>query len=92
MPKKKNDNFKINPVGLGLALGILGAACVFVSASFAVASGWWPDTFIIVAEWYRGFGPSTFGILVGTVYGFLDGFIGGIFIGWLYNMFSDVKY
>ncbi len=33
-------------------------------------------------------GDSSFGqVIVGTLYGLVDGFIGGLIIGWLYNLF-----
>lgn len=43
----------------------------------------------VVASIYPGYrGDSSFGqVIVGTLYGLVDGFIGGLIIGWLYNLF-----
>lgn len=77
-------------ISLGLALGILGAAIMFISGAYAMISGWWPQSFILIAEWYRGFAPTPVGVLLGMIYGFLDGFVAGALIAWLYNELYDV--
>jgi len=43
----------------------------------------------IASSIYPGYrGPSSFGqVIVGTLYGVVDGFVGGLIIGWLYNLF-----
>ncbi len=43
----------------------------------------------VAASIYPGYrGGSSFGqVIVGTLYGLVDGFIGGLIIGWLYNLF-----
>jgi len=43
----------------------------------------------VAASIYPGYrGDSSFGqVIVGTLYGLVDGFIGGLIIGWLYNLF-----
>ncbi len=48
------------------------------------------DEFLrVVASIYPGFhDPGGFGnVIVGTLYGLLDGGVGGIVIAWLYNVF-----
>ena len=44
----------------------------------------------VLASVYPGYqGTASFGqVLVGTLYGVLDGFVGGLVLGWLYNLFS----
>jgi len=86
----KKKNHPIHVLSLGLSLGILGAAVVFITGAFAMVSGWWPQSFVIVGEWYKGFGPTEIGVLLGTIYGFFDGFVAGILIGWLYNELYDI--
>ena len=43
----------------------------------------------VTASIYPGYrGDSSFGqVIVGTLYGLVDGLIGGLIIGWLYNLF-----
>ncbi len=43
----------------------------------------------VAASIYPGYrGPSSFGqVIVGSLYGLVDGFIGGLIIGWIYNLF-----
>ncbi|MFH1008986.1 MAG: hypothetical protein V1800_16050 [Candidatus Latescibacterota bacterium] len=78
---------KINKVSLGLALGILWGACVFV-ATLWIAAQDGGDHLIVLANFYFGYSVSFVGALVGLVYGFVDGFIGGWLIGLLYNAFD----
>jgi hypothetical protein len=43
----------------------------------------------LMASIYPGFHhPGNFGtVIVGTLYGLVDGYIGGVIIAWLYNVF-----
>ncbi len=43
----------------------------------------------VAASIYPGYrGPSSLGqVIVGSLYGLVDGFIGGLIIGWIYNLF-----
>ena len=47
-----------------------------------LADGW-----IHLPGMYSG-GTSFLQMLLGTLYGLLDGFIGGLVLGWLYSLFS----
>ena len=44
----------------------------------------------VAASIYSGYQTTaSFGaVMVGTLYGLLDGFIAGLIIGWLYNLFA----
>ena len=44
----------------------------------------------MLASVYPGYqGTASFGqVLEGTLYGVLDGFVGGLVLGWLYNLFA----
>jgi hypothetical protein len=39
---------------------------------------------------YLGYEPSIAGSLIGGVMGFVDAFIGGLILAWLYNCFACV--
>lgn len=79
---------KLSPKALALSLGILNGLALFVLSLLAV---------------YQNFGTELVGLLVGIapyyeitlggsfvllVEGFIDGFIGGLLFGWIYNAFA----
>lgn len=68
--------FKLNDVKFGLAGGIVTAICVVLS-TIAGIYGFLPDYNAIIVSVYGYFGYSLtwLGVLLGAVYGFVDGFI-----------------
>jgi hypothetical protein len=86
MAKKTAEGFgKINPKNLGIAVGAVWGAGLFLTALLDARTGW-AATFVgSIGSAYIGYGPGAFGGLLGLAYGFLDGFCGGYLIGWIYN-------
>lgn len=80
---------KLSVKGLGLAMGILWALSLFVMTLVATYSGYMADqlnTLIVgVYPWYS---VSLTGAFIGLAEGFVDGFVGGVVIAWLYNVCS----
>ncbi len=72
--------------GLGLSLGLTWAAGV-VFLGLAGSVGWGRPLVDLLGSLYLGFGPSLGGSLIGGVWAFIDGAVGGIVIAWLYNHF-----
>ncbi|MEE9125296.1 MAG: bacteriophage holin [candidate division NC10 bacterium] len=72
--------------GLGVALGLTwGAGVLFLGLAGAI--GWGRPVVDVLGSFYLGFGPSLFGSLIGGLWGFVDGAVGGVVIAWLYNRF-----
>ena len=78
---------RINKVALGLTLGILWGASVFLATLWIMARGG-GQTLMVLKQFYFGYSVSFLGGLLGLVYGFIDGFIGGWLIALLYNAFA----
>jgi hypothetical protein len=78
---------KLHVVGLGLAIGILSAVYVFILGLFAMR-GYGVDYVHLAGSIYVGYAPTFLGSLVGAIWAFIHGFIGGVIIAWLYNCFS----
>ena len=78
---------------LTIAGGILWGGAVLLSG---IANAVWPSYgvafFQMIASIYPGFHPtgSIGSILIGTSYAILDGAVGGLLIGWLYNRCAAV--
>ena len=76
---------KLNPLVLGLTLGILWAAGVFIMT-------WWIILFdgatgepTFLGKVYRGYEISALGSVIGLIWAFGDGLVCGVIFGWLYN-------
>lgn len=82
------DKHTWNPKNLGLALGLLWGLWMIILWLGSMLFGSWPITSDLVAEWYPGAGPSFFGLVAGTFWGFVDGFVGGYLVAWVYNFFQ----
>ena len=75
---------KCKPVALGVALGVLWALYVFFAGIFAM-SGWGADMVNLIGTFYVGYGASIGGSIIGAVWAFIDGFVAGVVIAWIYN-------
>ena len=81
----KEGDMKINVKAFALATGIWWGIGLF-------ALTWWMILFqgstnspTLLGAIYRGYSVSPIGSLIGLVWGFLDGLIGGGLLAWLYN-------
>ncbi|MDA2923397.1 hypothetical protein MYX65_01865 [Acidobacteria bacterium AH-259-L09] len=82
---------KINVRALALTLGLTWAGAILVTG---LANLIWPSYGIaflqVIASVYPGYQAvaSLREVVAGTVYGLADGFVGGLIMGWLYNLFA----
>lgn len=77
---------KLNAAKFGLAGGIFWAAIVCICTLVATWTGFtaaWLNAF--VATLYPGYTVSLGGSVLGLIYGFLDGLIGGWLFASIYN-------
>ena len=73
--------------GLGIALGIVWAISMLVAGWISIW-GWGTMFVNTMSSVYIGYTPSFGGGIVGAIWGFVDGFIGGILLAFFYNMVS----
>jgi len=74
--------------GLALTAGILwGAACLLVGLANLIWPSYGEGWLAMMASVYPGYGgPTGFGsVIVVTLYGLVDGAVGGAVFAWLYN-------
>ena len=79
---------KFNIGALALAVGLYwGGAILIVGVSNLIWPGYGSAFLQLAASIYPGYSASaTFGqVIVGTLYGLVDGAIGGALFAWLYN-------
>jgi hypothetical protein len=75
---------KLSPNALGIAIGVLWAAYVLF-CGIAAMFGWGTALVDAISSLYIGYAPSVLGAIIGALWGFVDGYIAGVVIAWLYN-------
>lgn len=75
---------RCQPLALGIAIGVLWAIYVFF-AGIAAMFGWGNALVEALASLYIGYGASVVGAAIGALWAFVDGFIAGVVIAWVYN-------
>ncbi|MBA7565491.1 hypothetical protein ES708_07175 [subsurface metagenome] len=78
---------KLNVKALGLAGGILWGLAIFLLTYWFLLRGFEGKTLARLSNVYLGYSVTWYGGFVGLVWGFVDGFIGGALLAWLYNKF-----
>lgn len=82
---------KLNVKAFTLAAGILWGGAILL---IALGNLLWPDYGQAVLEWaasvYPGYTPSTGSgsVVIGALYGFVDGAVAGLIFAWLYNLLA----
>ncbi len=80
---------KLNSTALGLALGIPWALSVLLMGLLATYLTYGTAFVSAMGNVFIGYEPSVTGSIIGGLIAFVDGFVAGAVIGWLYNLFSD---
>lgn len=76
---------KLNVKALALAGGVLWSVCILFLGWAAWLADWGTVLVRTMASLYIGFAPSFVGGIIGAVWAFVDGIIGGAALAWLYN-------
>ena len=79
---------KLNGKALGLSLGIIWAAMVFLATMSVVVRGGTGELTGKLARFYLGYSLTFTGAVIGAVWGFIHMFITGFILAVLYNAFS----
>jgi hypothetical protein len=85
---------KLNVTALTLTAGLIWGGLIFC---VAVANLIWPTygraCLEVAASIYPGYHPGTGigSVVTGTLYALVDGSIGGLVFGWLYNVFAGAR-
>ncbi len=82
---------KLNVMATAIAAGLLwGAAILLVGIGNMVSPDYGSAFLALAASVYPGYTPSTGvgSVVVGSVYGLVDGAIAGLIFAWIYNAVS----
>lgn len=75
---------KLSVKALAVGLGISWAVCILF-AGWASIFGWGAKFVEVMSSVYIGFAPTFLGGVIGAIWGFIDGAIGGAIIALVYN-------
>lgn len=79
----------LNPRALGLSLGIIGGAWIFIITLFAVATGYGTAGLVIFGSFHPGYTITIAGAFIGLSYSFICWFLAGYALAWLHNTFEQ---
>ena len=79
---------KLDVKAMALTIGLVwGAAMLLIGVAYVISGGYGEAFLDVMASLYPGYhATSNFAdVIVGTLYGLVDGAVGGVVIAWLYN-------
>jgi protoporphyrinogen oxidase len=79
---------RVDPIALGLSMGVLGALALFIATVTLVLAGG-PvvgPTLGLLGQYFPGYSVTASGSILGLLYGFASGFVGGWLFAALRNM------
>ena len=79
---------KLSPLALGMSMGVTWGVSVLIMGLLACYFMYGVAFVSAMGAVYIGYDASIAGSFMGGVIAFVDAFIGGAIIGWLYNIFS----
>lgn len=79
---------KINVQAFALTCGIVWGAGLFLITWWIIAFGGVIDEPAFIGRIYLGYRITPAGSIIGMVWAFVDGIIGGAIFAWLYNRFT----
>lgn len=75
---------RLSVKGLAIGLGVCWGLCIGLSGWIAIW-GWGKSFVEVMSSVYIGFAPTPLGGIIGMLWGFIDGAIGGAIIALVYN-------
>jgi len=81
-------DLKLNIWAFSLALAIWWGLMVFLADLWIILFEGETGQVLDLGLIYRGYNVSIAGALIGLVWAFFDGFVGGLIFAWLYNMLT----
>jgi hypothetical protein len=85
---KEGVEMKLNVKAFSLTCAIVWSLGLFILTWWIIAIDGATGETTLIGRLYRGFNISPIGSLIGFVWAFADGLIGGAIFAWLYNLLS----
>lgn len=82
---------KLKKLSFALACGIMWGLTVFLATIWILIRGGEGQILSRLNLFYIGYSVTPVGSFIGLIWGFIDGFISGLFFSWLYNAMTKCK-
>jgi len=82
-----NNNTRMHPLSFALSLGVFWALVLFIAGIFAMYTGFAQGFVSTLGSLYAYYKPNWAGCFIGAIWGFIDLFVAGYAVAWLYNYF-----
>jgi hypothetical protein len=82
---------RLNNKAFALTCGILWGAAVLLATVWLLIFGYEGQVMSNLDHFYFGYSFSYVGAVVGGIWGFVDGAIGGLVFAWLYNKLAGAQ-
>ena len=79
---------KLNVKAFALTCALIWGFGLFFLTWWIIAFDGPTGEITVIGRIYRGYSISAVGSIIGLVWAFIDGFIGGAIFAWLYNLLS----
>ncbi len=79
---------KLSPAALGLAIGVMWAFSLLIIGLLSYYADYGTTFIMTVNSLYFISGVTLANVFFTTIIGFVDGFIGGVILAFLYNLFG----
>jgi hypothetical protein len=79
---------KLNVKAFALTSGIVWGLGLFFLTWWVMAFDGATGEPTLIGQVYRGYNISPLGSLVGLIWAFIDGWVGGVLFAWLYNIIA----
>lgn len=79
---------KLNVKSFSLTTGLVWGIGLFLFTWWVIAFDGVTGEPTLIGRLYRGYSISPIGSIIGLVWAFIDGLIGGAIFAWLYNLIS----
>ena len=79
---------KLNIKAFGLTCGLIWGLGLFCLTWWVILFEGTTHALLGIGHLYRGYDISPMGSLIGMLYGFADGGVGGLVFAWVYNFFT----
>ena len=83
--RAEDDDLRLDTKRFGIACGLTLSLFTEMIGCAAWWFDWGTELVEVASSLYIGFEPNGLGVFIGGVWGFVDGFIGGVLLAWVYN-------
>jgi len=80
---------KLNVKAFALTGGLLWGISLFFLTWWIIAFDGTTGEITFIGRLYRGYDISPMGSIIGLIWGFVDGLLGGAIFAWLYNFIAE---